>query len=83
MDQARTALAKHAVSGLARCSRCGRQGRDFPVTHDSAEDSIYFWAHLEDWVEDSEAAGIVKLVRDDDGAEAFRQLNNSSRIRNG
>ena len=61
------------VFRVARGSGCCSQS---PITHDCAEESIYYWPHLEDWVEDSEAAGIVKLVRDDDGVEAFRQLNN-------
>ena len=52
------------------------KARDVPVTHSCAEESTYFWAHLEDWIDDAEAASIVRLVRDDDGVEAFRQLNN-------
>ena len=36
---------------------------------------VFGWAHLEDWFTDSEALSIVKDVRDDDGVEAFRQLN--------
>ena len=30
----------------------------------------------EDWIKEPEAAGIVKMVRGDDGVEAFRHLNN-------
>ena len=51
------------------------KSRDKPVTHDCGDESVFFWAHLEDWLSDSEALGIVKHVRDDDGVEAFRQLN--------
>ena len=31
---------------------------------------------MEDWNKEPEAAGIVKMVRGDDGVKAFRQLNN-------
>ena len=51
------------------------KSRDRPVTHECGDESIFFWAHLEDWLTDSEALGIVKHVRDDYGIEAFRQLN--------
>ena len=51
------------------------RSRDNPVTHDCGDESIFLWAHLEDWLNDPEAASIVKHVRDDDGIEAFRQLN--------
>ena len=51
------------------------KSRDKPVTHDCGDESVFFWAHLEDWLSDSEALGIVKHVREDDGVEAFRQLN--------
>ena len=51
------------------------KSRNGPVTHECGDESIFFWAHLEDWLTDSEALGIVKHVRDDDGIEAFRQLN--------
>ena len=39
------------------------KARESPVMHECAEESTYFWAHLEDWIEDSEASGIVKMVR--------------------
>ena len=45
---------------------------DALVAHDCAGESIYIWAHLEDRLKDSEVAGIVKLVRNDDGVDAFR-----------
>ena len=48
---------------------------DAPIAHDCGDESIFFWAHLEDWMVDSEAAGIVKHVRDDDGIVACRLLN--------
>ena len=51
------------------------KARDKPVVHECGDESIFFWAHLEDWLTDSEALSIVKHVRDDDGVEAFRQLN--------
>ena len=51
------------------------KSRESPVVHECADESVFFWAHLEDWLTDSEALGIVKHVRDDDGVEAFRQLN--------
>ena len=50
--------------------------RQTPVTHECGDEFIFFWAHFEDWIKDSEAAGIVKMVLGDDGVEAFRQLNN-------
>ena len=49
--------------------------RDRPVVHECADESVFFWAHLEDWLSDGEALSIVKHVRDDDGIEAFRKLN--------
>ena len=49
--------------------------RDRPVVHECADESVFFWTHLEDWLSDGEALSIVKHVRDDDGVEAFRQLN--------
>ena len=49
--------------------------RDRPVVHECADESVFLWAHLEDWLTDAEALSIVKHVRDDDGVEAFRQLN--------
>ena len=45
------------------------------MVHECADESVFFWAHLEDWLSDGEALSIVKHVRDDDGVEAFRQLN--------
>ena len=45
--------------------------RDRPVVHECGDESLFFWAHLEDWLTDSEAISIVKHVRDDDGVEAF------------
>ena len=51
------------------------RSRDRVVTHDCADESVFFWAHLEDWFTDAEALSIVKHVREDDGVEAFRQLN--------
>ena len=54
------------------------RSRDAPVTHDCGDESVFLWAHLEDWLTDPEAASIVKHVRDDDGVEAFRQLNSST-----
>jgi len=47
-----------------------------PVSHDCSDELVLFWAHLEDRIKEPEAAGIVKMVRGDDGVEAFRQLNN-------
>ena len=61
---------------LAAALIAALKARDCPVAHSCAEESTYFWAHLEDWVEESEASGIIRLVRDEDGIEAFRQLNN-------
>ena len=46
------------------------------MTHECGDESVFVWVHLEDWIKDSEAASIVKMVRGDDGVEAFRQLNN-------
>ena len=51
------------------------KAREAPITHDCADKSTYFWAHPEDWIEDSQAASIAKMVREDDGVESFRQLN--------
>ena len=51
------------------------KSRNGPVTHECGDESIFFWAHLEDWLTDSEALSIVTHVREDDGVEAFRQLN--------
>ena len=45
------------------------------MVHECADESVFFWAHLEDWLSDGEALSIVKHVRNDDGVEAFRQLN--------
>ena len=45
------------------------------MVHECGDESVFFWAHLEDWLTDSEALGIVTHVRDDDGIEALRQLN--------
>ena len=67
--------AKMQSTDLAAALIQALKARDAPVTHSCAEESTYFWAHLEDWVEESEAAGIIRLVRDDDGIEAFRQLS--------
>ena len=58
----------------AALSEAMRTG-DRPVVHDCADESIFFWAHLEDWLSDGDALSIVKHVRDDDAIEAFRQLN--------
>ena len=52
------------------------KAREGPVTHECTEESTYIWAQLEDWIKEPEAAGIVKMVRGDDGVGAFRQLNN-------
>ena len=52
------------------------KSRNEPVTHESGDESVFFWAHLEDWIKEPGAAGIVKMVIGDDGVEAFRQLNN-------
>jgi hypothetical protein len=68
--------AKMQSPELAAALLAALKSRDTPVTHSCAEESTYFWAHLEDWIHDPEAASIVRLVRDDDGVEAFRQLNN-------
>ena len=68
--------AKMQSSDLAAALASALKSRDVPVTHSCAEESTYFWAHLEDWIDEPEAASIVRLVRDDDGVEAFRQLNN-------
>ena len=51
------------------------KARDAPIAHHVGDESIFFWAHLEDWLTDPEALSIVKHVKDDDGIEAFRQLN--------
>ena len=51
------------------------KSRDTPVVHECADESVFFWAHLEDWLTDAEALSIVKPVREDDGVEAFRLLN--------
>ena len=67
--------AKMQSPDLAAALSTALKVRDAPVTHSCVEASTYFWAHLEHWVEESEAAGIIQLVRDDDGIEAFRQLN--------
>ena len=68
--------AKMQSPELAAALMAALKARDTPVAHSCAEESTYFWAHLEDWIVDAEAASIVRLVRDDDGVEAFRQLNN-------
>ena len=34
--------------------------RDRPVVHECADESVFFWAHLEDWLSDGEALSIVK-----------------------
>ena len=47
------------------------KARSVPVTHECGDEPIFFWDHLEDWIKDPEAAGIVKMVRVDDGLEAF------------
>ena len=52
--------------------RAALKSRSAPVTHECEDESIFFWAHLEDWINEPEAAGIVKMVRGDDGVEAFR-----------
>ena len=51
------------------------KARDSPISHDCGDESIFFWAHLDILMTDSEALGIVKRVRDDDGVDAFRQLS--------
>ena len=51
------------------------KSRSVPVTHECGDESVFFWAHLEDWIKELEAAGIVKMVRGDDGMEDFRRLN--------
>ena len=71
MGGARVALGQVLSPELAALATA-LKSRDAPVTHSCAEESTNFWAHLEDWVEESEAAVIVRLVRDDDGIEAFR-----------
>ena len=68
--------AKMQSTDLAAALAEALKSRDTPVAHSCAEESTFFWAHLEDWIVDSEASSIVRLVRDDDGVEAFRQLNN-------
>ena len=68
-------FAGHARSRLSSTPRSSRatKARDRPVWHECGDESIFFWAHLED----EEAMSIVKHVRDDgdDGVKAFRQLN--------
>ena len=51
------------------------KSRDRPVVHECGDESVFFWAHLEDGLTDAETLSIVKHVRDDDGLEAFRHLN--------
>ena len=51
------------------------KARDAPISHDCGDESIFFLAHLEDWMTASEALGIGKHVRDIDGVEAFCQLS--------
>ena len=68
--------AKMQSPELAAALSAALKARDTPVVHSCTEESTYFWAHLEDWIVDAEASSIVRLVRDDDGIEAFRQLNN-------
>ena len=48
------------------------KARQAPVTQERGGEPVFFWAHLEDWIKDPEAAGIVKMVRGDDGVEAIR-----------
>ena len=45
------------------------------MTYECGDEAIFFWSHLEDWLTDSEALSIVKHMQEDDGVEAFRQLN--------
>ena len=52
------------------------KSRSIPVTHECGDESVFFWSHLQDRIKELEAAGIVKMVRGDDGVESFRQLNN-------
>ena len=68
--------AKMQSPDLAAALAEALKARNAPVTYSCAEESTYFWAHLEDWIDEPEAASIVRLVRDDDGVEAFRQRNN-------
>jgi hypothetical protein len=51
------------------------RARDRPVIHECADKSVFFWAHLEDWLSDGEALSIVKHVWNDDEIQAFRQLS--------
>ena len=51
------------------------KARNNPFAHDVGDESV-FWAHLENRLEDSEAASMVKMVRGDGRVEAFRQHNN-------
>ena len=43
--------AKMQSTDLAAAPIQALKARDSPVTHSCAEESTYFWAHLEDWVE--------------------------------
>ena len=52
------------------------KARKKAVAHDVVDEAIFFVAHLEDWIKDPEAAGIVKTVHGDDSVEALRELNN-------
>ena len=50
------------------------KSREQPIAHDVGDESVFFWADVEDWMTDSEALSIVKHVRDDVGIEAFRPV---------
>ena len=50
------------------------KSRKAPIHHDCGDEAVFFWAHLEGWIVDPEAAKIVKHVGEDDGVEAWRQL---------
>ena len=50
------------------------KSRKVPIHHDCGDEAVFFWAHLEGWILDPEAAKIVRHVKEDDGVEAWRQL---------
>ena len=68
--------ARMQATDLHAALTAGLKARQDPVAHDGGDEAIFFWAHPEDWIEDPETAGIVKMVRGDDCVEGFRQLNN-------
>ena len=59
--------ARMQYADLHAALQAALKSRSVPVTHECGDESVFFWPHLEDWIKETEAAGMVKMVRCDDG----------------